>query len=184
MSAVTEEELAAKAVAPRVTKEGLEANIKGHYCFNVLKVLEAHNASNPDNQMPLMPELGTLTLAVLVLNNGYTVLGKSACADPSNYNADIGNRLAIEDAKRDIWPLMGYALREELHTKGDGTFLDRMKREAHELENKYVKAQAFIGTPTFNALDVEERQLLLVQRDAMGEYLEALTQRITRAEAK
>ncbi len=180
MKPVTEDELKASATAPRVTKEGLEANIKAYYTFNVLEALEALNEKNPGHQMPLLPELGVLTFAVMVLNNGYTVTGQSACADPANYNAEIGGRLAIEDAKRAIWPLMGYALKEELHLNGGGTFVDRMEREAQELSSKLSKAEAFSETDTFLALDIEEQRLQHAQRKAMADYLDVLKRRLAR----
>lgn len=180
MSSVTEAELKASAVAPRVTQEGLEANIRSYNTFNVYDTLMALNKANPDNQAPVPEELKTLTMCVMVLNNGYTVTGQSACADPKNYNADIGNRLAIQDAKEKIWPLMGYALKEELYVSGGGTFVDRMEREAKELESKLSKAQAFAETDTFLRLPVEEQQLQHAQRKAMAEYHAVLMRRLAR----
>lgn len=56
-----------------------------------------------------------LTIAVIKLKNGFLVTGESAAADPENFNADLGKQFALEAAKRKIWPLMGYALREQLH---------------------------------------------------------------------
>lgn len=58
--------------------------------------------------------LRLLTFCVLVLRNGFTVTGESACASPENFNADIGRRIARENAINKIWPLMGYALKERL----------------------------------------------------------------------
>jgi hypothetical protein len=52
---------------------------------------------------------------VLELANGYTVLGKSACASPENFDAELGKRIAREDAVKQIWPLEGYLLRQQLH---------------------------------------------------------------------
>ena len=53
-----------------------------------------------------------MTVAIVVMKNGYAVVGKSAPADPDNYDHDHGRRLAREDALRQLWPLEGYALRE------------------------------------------------------------------------
>lgn len=92
---VTETELKAHAAerkAPRVTLEQLEANIFSSKFFY-------------DD---------TLTLCVITLANGFKVTGESACADPKMYNKDIGDRLAFDDAKRKIWSLMGYALKEKV----------------------------------------------------------------------
>jgi hypothetical protein len=58
--------------------------------------------------------LRLLTFCVLVLRNGFTVTGQSACVSPENFDAEIGRRVAREDAIRQVWPLMGYALAEKL----------------------------------------------------------------------
>ena len=58
--------------------------------------------------------LKCLTICVLVLKNGYTVVGKSACASPENFNAELGRKIAREDARKQIWALEGYLLRSKL----------------------------------------------------------------------
>lgn len=66
---------------------------------------------SPQQRSPL----SLLTFCVLVLRNGFTVTGESACASPENFDADIGKRIARENAKQKIWPLLGFALRERLY---------------------------------------------------------------------
>lgn len=178
MTQVTEQELIEKAKAPRVTELSLLDNIKAQYCFNVLRVLEDGNKANPDNQIPLVPELGVLTFCVIVLKNGFTVTGQSACADPNNYDADIGNRLAFNDAKNKIWAFMGYALKEEIYLNGDGTFKGRLEREERELSDKLSKLNAFYGTDTFKNLPFEERELMLQQQKHMADYHDVLKKRL------
>lgn len=56
----------------------------------------------------------TTTVCCLNLRNGFTVIGESACASPENFNAELGRRIAREDAKRKIWALEGYLLKELL----------------------------------------------------------------------
>lgn len=56
----------------------------------------------------------TFTACLLTLANGYTVLGESACASPENFNAEIGRKIARENAKNKIWALEGYLLRQHL----------------------------------------------------------------------
>ena len=56
----------------------------------------------------------TLTVCCLTLRNGFTVTGESACASPENFDAEIGRRIARENAVQKIWPLMGYELRSKL----------------------------------------------------------------------
>lgn len=60
------------------------------------------------------PTLGLLTFCVLVLKNGFTVTGESACASPENFDAEIGRKIARQNAEQKIWPLMGYALKQRL----------------------------------------------------------------------
>ena len=62
--------------------------------------------------MPL--PLNLLTFCVLILRNGFTVTGESACASPENFDAEIGRKIARQNAVQKIWPLMGYALKEKL----------------------------------------------------------------------
>lgn len=59
----------------------------------------------------LMPHL---TICILALKNGFSLVGKSAPADPANFDADAGQRFAYDDALRQLWPLEGYALCERL----------------------------------------------------------------------
>lgn len=57
---------------------------------------------------------GTLTICVLTLNNGFKVIGESACASPENFDAAVGQRVSRDKAKEKIWPLLGYQLRTRL----------------------------------------------------------------------
>lgn len=56
----------------------------------------------------------TLTICCLTLRNGYPVTGKSAAASPSNFDEEIGRKIAYENARNEIWALEGYRLKEAL----------------------------------------------------------------------
>ena len=56
----------------------------------------------------------TLTVCCLTLRNGYTVTGESAAASPENFNAELGLKIARENARNKIWSLEGYLLRDRL----------------------------------------------------------------------
>lgn len=109
--------------APRVTPVALQANIVSEMYFTASDVFfykeeSSHVASGGDANglivdIPL--PLTLLTFCVLVLKNGFTVTGESACASPENFNADIGRRIAREQAEQKIWLLMGYVLKEQLY---------------------------------------------------------------------
>lgn len=68
----------------------------------------------------------TLTIAVVLLNNGFSIIGESACADPKNFNKELGQEMALANAVRKIWPLEGYLLREKL------SFVDKVTRSLDE----------------------------------------------------
>lgn len=59
-----------------------------------------------------------VTLCVLKLKNGFTVTGKSAPADPLNFNAELGQKIARDQAIAEIWALEGYVLRERISAEG------------------------------------------------------------------
>lgn len=102
----TEAECAANAVAPRVSLASMEAKIVARYDFTADKVLA------PDEPAPA--SLPLLSICILVMQNGFMVVGKSAPASAENFNAELGKKLAYEDAIRQLWPLEGYALRTRL----------------------------------------------------------------------
>ena len=56
----------------------------------------------------------TMTVCALTLRNGFIVTGESAAASPQNFDADIGRKIARENARNKIWALEGYLLRSKL----------------------------------------------------------------------
>lgn len=108
-----EQEIQAKGanVAPRITPADVEANIVSEYYFTAAEGLAGREVA-PIHPAP--QSLHRLTFCVLVLRNGFTVTGESACASPENFNAEIGRRIARENAVAKVWPLMGYELRSKL----------------------------------------------------------------------
>jgi hypothetical protein len=116
----TEAECAAGRTAPRVSLSDIEANIAYQVSFTaadaVLALSEAGPNSLVGNLLQDRPvSLEVLTIHLLVLRNGFTIIGKSAPADARNFDPELGRKLAYEDAVRQVWPLMGYALRDRLH---------------------------------------------------------------------
>ncbi len=77
-----------------------------------------HGVSEAFQGAPQHPSLGLLTFCVLVLRNGFTVTGESACASPENFDAELGRKIARQNAVGKVWPLMGYALKEQLSKGG------------------------------------------------------------------
>lgn len=83
-----------KTTAPRVTRDLMEQRI----------VKRSFQRLTP-----------TLTHCIITLNNGYSVTGESACVNEANYNEDIGNRIAFDNAFAKLWPLFGFLLAEDQH---------------------------------------------------------------------
>jgi hypothetical protein len=116
-----EQEIQAKGLtAPRVTPADIEANISCEHYFTAKDGVVGTRwdlEKNPENVTAanIDSPLWRLTFCVLELQNGFTVTGESACASPENFNAEIGRKIARQNAVQKIWPLMGYALRQHLH---------------------------------------------------------------------
>lgn len=105
---VTDRESAAVAVAPRVSLADIEAAIKRRYDTTADRAIPE---SAPDS-------LKLLSICILEMKNGFIVIGKSAPASPENFNRELGRKFAYEDAVRQIWPLMGFSLRDRLAAGG------------------------------------------------------------------
>ena len=112
-----EQEIQAKGLtAPRITPADIEAAIDSEHYFTAADGCcheRAVNTGDFEGGMAI-DSLATLTFCVLVLRNGFTVTGESACASPENFDAELGRKIARQHALSKIWPLMGYALRERL----------------------------------------------------------------------
>lgn len=119
-----EQEIQAKGkTAARITPDDLQANIASAHYFTaaqgyreaaIAQVYELAGIITNDTAAPPPASLSLLTFCVLVLRNGFTVTGESACASPENFDAEIGRKIARQNAEQKIWPLMGYELRSML----------------------------------------------------------------------
>ena len=113
-----EEEIVAKGLtAPRITPADVEANIVGEYYFTAAQGVQA--AFGEQDELTRLTgahgELKLLTFCVLVLKNRFTVTGESACASPENFDAELGRKIARDNAIEKLWPLMGYELKTRLY---------------------------------------------------------------------
>ncbi len=110
---------------PRITPQDIEDAISSEHYFTADRGVIGNaayeaagladvGALRPVVEVMVPQPLHLLTFCVLVLRNGFTVTGESACASPENFNAEIGRKIARQNAVQKIWPLMGFALREKL----------------------------------------------------------------------
>ncbi len=95
-----ENEILAKNLkAPRVTLENLQNKIKD---VEICKFISKGG--------------GILRWAVLTMENGFAIVGKpSASVSPENDDAEIGEKVAIQNSQNEIWALEGYLLKERLY---------------------------------------------------------------------
>ena len=94
--AAVEKEIIEKGlVAPRVTPERVDS-----------RILSEHYHVFPST---------TVTVCCLLLVNGFTVVGESACASPENFNEELGRKIARDNARQKIWALEGYLLRDGMN---------------------------------------------------------------------
>jgi hypothetical protein len=95
-----EKEIVEKGLnAPRVTLEGLHKKITD---VEIVKHVTKTGQ--------------TLRWAVLTMENGFAVVGKPSCSvSPENDNAELGEKIAIDNSQCQVWELEGYALKQKLH---------------------------------------------------------------------
>ena len=105
--------------APRITPADIEANIASEIYFTASdgrhgaierQTYVGREACTPGDLSPL----DLLTFCTLILRNGFTVTGESACASPENFDAELGRKIARQNAINKVWPLMGYALKNDI----------------------------------------------------------------------
>ena len=106
--------------APRVSLDDIKAAIARRHDFTAANALDAISGMNGSGKVfaANAPE-SLLSFCLLVMHNGFTVVGKSAPASPANFDAEYGKQLAYEDAIKQVWPLMGFALCDRLHRDKD-----------------------------------------------------------------
>ena len=114
-----EEEIQAKGLtAPRVTPADIQGAIASEHYFTAADGCLGEGVAAgalPAGYVLQEPQsLRLLTFCVLVLRNGFTVTGESACASPENFDAELGRKIARRNAEEKIWPLLGFRLRDQL----------------------------------------------------------------------
>jgi hypothetical protein len=103
-----------KPSGPRVTPYSIEENISSEYYFTAANGINGEIEARGSVPHCYESSLGMLTFCVLVLRNGFAVTGESACVSPENFDAELGRKIARENAISKVWPLMGYALKDRL----------------------------------------------------------------------
>lgn len=162
--AVTEQELAEKAVAPRVTKDQIDALMDRVTYVTVQQ-----------------PGDTTSTFVHAYLDGSFFLAtGFSACVNKENFNAEIGERLAkgnaAKQAENKLWELEGYRL--FANTPQPTTPQERVFVERKDLSEKLDKLKEFLSKDQPKFIDDNHWYLLGMQEKTMQQYLNILDERI------
>lgn len=57
----------------------------------------------------------TVTVCCMTLENGFNVIGESACISPAYFDDEIGKKVARENAFEQLWKLYGFNAKQEQH---------------------------------------------------------------------
>jgi hypothetical protein len=117
---------AAGAVAPRVGLADIKANIEAVVYFRGGDVVPREQALSKE----LLRTLDTFTVCMVIMRNGFIVIGKSAPASPENYDPEKGRTFAYEECIRQLWPLMGYSLRDKMMEQDNANAAEANSRPA------------------------------------------------------
>lgn len=58
---------------------------------------------------------GKCTVVAMQFENGFVLVGSSACVDPANYDVKLGTEIAKKQIEDKLWMLEGYALQKAVH---------------------------------------------------------------------
>lgn len=94
----------------------------------------------------------TVTICHLVLENGFSVRGESACVDPANYDQVKSENYAYEEAFNKIWVLEGYLMKERMFQAQAN--VEKLARTCHEINKLYCESNGDLSQPDWaNAPD-------------------------------
>lgn len=124
-----EQEIQAKGLtAARVTPKDVEDSIAEENYFSAGDgIFGAWYGTDKGPREAHNDALNGITFCVMVLKNGHRIVGiNTGPVSPENFDAELGKKLARQNAIDQIWPLLGYALREKLMPKPQSTFVGPM----------------------------------------------------------
>lgn len=96
----------------KLTIDTIEAQIESKFFMSAYTALSGNVTflSNSD-----IAALKNVTLCILVMRNGFVVVGESAPIDPADYCPEVGRQVAYQRALDKLYPLIGYELKTKLN---------------------------------------------------------------------
>ena len=99
--------------ADRVTTEDVEREIGREFYFTGQDGVAAGVNVGTSAPGVVPADLRLMTFCILILRNGTKLVGVNhGPVAAENFDAAVGRRMARQDAVRQIWPLLGWSLRE------------------------------------------------------------------------
>ncbi len=99
---------------PKVTPNDLANVIANEHYFTAAE--GTHGANDVHHPaVGIDHPLNLVTICTLTLINGYTIVGTSACVDARNFDKGLGRTLARQEAVEQLWPLMGFLLKDRVN---------------------------------------------------------------------
>ncbi len=92
-----------------MTDQEIESEIQEKGLTAKRVTIASINAAIQDEQY-LVPVGTNMTICLLKIDNGFVVSGESACISAENFDAELGKKIARQNAVDKIWPLMGFHL--------------------------------------------------------------------------
>ena len=120
--------------APHITPAHIKSKVIGTHFFTALDGVFSVLPDMTIIKNQEVQSLSLLTFCVLVLENGFTVTGESACASPENFNEEIGRKIAYDNAIDKVWLLEGYLLKQNLHEQSQSQEMLKGFLENNECE--------------------------------------------------
>lgn len=114
------------------------------------------------------------TVCTLTLYNGFTVRGESSCVDPANFDQSLGEKYAEENARQNVWPVLGAILAEKLYRNSTINLADTLQGPKAEAANKLSEAEAAAQT-VVDAL-AARNGLLQLRDDLERAYTDAMAE--------
>jgi len=65
---------------------------------------------------------GKTTVCELILDNGFSVIGTSSIVDKANFNQEIGESIAYNNAVEKILELLGFARQEKMYREKENKY--------------------------------------------------------------
>lgn len=97
----------ANAKERRISLDDIKAEIDLVIYTNGDQLLRERGAT-----LQQIAKLHVVTLCTIVTHSGFVVFGKSAPMSVANFDRELGEKFAYEDAIRQLWPLMAFHVKQ------------------------------------------------------------------------